>query len=371
MNRGRLYRLVVTFAVVGAVVCSCDTADEQGLQEEACYIGFGLSAEVSTRVTVSDTENTEGKYDVTFDKGDKIGVYLYYNNFFNYYSEYNSYAESVIFANEELTVGSDVATATYSPIKSWTFSTLYGTAPYRYDAIAYYPYTDDSDIASKWSAPESHTFVYTYNPSDFEKHCDFMIGSATYSDAASNAENFRTYVLTNSNISLNFTRQMASMNFCITKADHLETSVIEVKGFAVYFSAYNQFVYDQAKADGEWCSSGDAPSVMGSYTVVVGSESLDSSVATLATTSANSTNNDTAGDTTTDPEDLVGAGVKVSDELISSHLYLPPQSYVSKIVFDITVDGADDTYTWHPHVAEIVANTHYTLNMELDPERSN
>ncbi len=283
MKRYRVYNLLTSILAVAVVLCGCDKSDDETSIDK--MIGFGISLpEVATRVTVSDTENSNGKFDVTFDDDDQIGLYLYYNNFYEYYAEWSTYAESVIFANQLITPTAGGTLATYSPIKSWTFSTIYGTQPYKYDAIAYYPYTDNGAIVSKWSGASSNILIYYYDPSILDRHCDFMVGTATYVTDKSDPGKFREDILAGSgNVALKFTREMASVNLRLRKIDTYASETIEVKGMTLSFDSYNRFVYNQSAQDGKWDNGDDTAPKM-RYTLSLGATEIEEGGEILSTT---------------------------------------------------------------------------------------
>ncbi len=348
--RGRINNifLLAGIAILAMSSCAKSAEDSTPEQEQQGTILFSIEGVAQTKVDYNGIE-------ADFEENDEIGLYAFYNNFYYYYLDYETFAESVIFANNGLTIDSS-NNATYSPLKSWTFSTIYGTAPHTLDVVAYYPFLADynTDFAYMiYDDTGAASLIFSYLDSDDKvNNVDFMIANERY-DYSADKDNFRAAMLALEYIPLTFTRQMASMNFKVTKPEG-DTSTIVVTGVEVIFDASTKMSQLISTTEPKAVWSNDQ-SDMG--------YSLSNSTTceyTLAETEYDYT-----------PEDDV-TPAEVSDLLAEDNLlYFPPGTSIQKILFTIKVDGSETTYTWHAHVAEIVANTHYTLNLELDPDRAN
>ncbi len=314
---------------------------------------FSVDEITQTKVSYGEQEN--GGVSAAFEDGDYIGVYAFYNNFYYYYMEYLSFAESVIFANDSLELDGSGG-ASYSPLKSWTFSTLYGTAPHTLDVVSYYPFTsgynpkyinvvhDDSGAATL----EYYYVGYLGDDSQTDDvvnfNIDFMTATQRY-NYSDDTTGFRDAMLALPSIPLSFTRQMASLNIQVTKPDDYSSDII-VTQVDVYCYAYQKFTQTiGANEKIEWSEK---------------SEEL-----LVATATCKITLDKTGRDEVSDEE-----ATNDVDNLLESDnlLYFPPGTDISKVVF--TLDGGG-SYTWHPHIATIEANTNYILNLELDPARAN
>lgn len=338
--------------------CTKDETIEDPNSQESVML-FGVENIAQTKVSYDDQPN--GGLSAKFDAGDNIGVYAFYNNFYYYYNDYGTFAESVIFANQGMTLNDDLD-ATYSPLRTWTFSTLYGTAPHTLDVMSYYPlvegynpgcinmYSDSTGAATfeyyYYSYVETNGVkVYTLNSDK-----DFMTAQTRYS-GYSDSSTFRTAMLALEKIPLSFTRRLASMNFQVTKPDDYTTDIV-VTGLTVYFKAPTKFTE----------TVGANPSRSWGW-----EEEYEDTIFEASTTCKEILEETSWDDT---PEE--GATNEVDNLLEDEELlFFPPGTEIQKIVFTLTDGGEATTYTWHAHVAEIVANTHYTLNLELDPARAN
>lgn len=339
-----------------------------------------FSIEEIAMTKVEYGEQTNGGISATFEVGDQVGVYAFYNNFYYYYNQYEDFAESVILANHGMKVEKNDSelTLVYTPVVSWTFSTLYGTAPHTLDCVAYYPFEDgyNTDYAmmvhdSSGAATLEYYYAYTETNTDTDTeivtetvktraNIDFMTACyrndeyAATTDKEDDPDGFREAMLSLESIPLSFTRQLASLNLQVTKPDGYGDKIV-VNGITVYFDACTKFVQTIGYSDKiEWSE-------------------MTTGYSLTATTTCSAILAETGWDDVPE-EDASNEGVAnlLKDE---DMLFFPPGSDILKIVFSITVgegDSAYDTeYTWHPHIAPIVANTHYTLSLELDPERAN
>ncbi len=318
---------------------------------------FGVEQIAQTKVTYDGVT-------ASFEVGDEIGIYAFYNNFYYYYNDYGVFAESVLFANHGAHIG-DSSNAIYEPLRSWTFSTVYGTAPHTLDCVAYYPLKegynpdhvimnyDDTDAVTL-----QYCYYYDYETEDEDASTtgqivrdtvDFMTAHTRYDEYQGDPETFRTEMLGLTSIPLEFTRQTASLNFQVTKPDD-HTNTIIVTGLTIYFDACTKFTQ----------------SISGSDTISWSDMTENHYLEATRTCSKAlvTTNWDAI------PEE--GSSNTVANLLDDDNmLFFPPKTEIWKVVFTITDNGEEKEYTWHPHVAEIVANTHYTLSLELDPDRAN
>lgn len=345
------------------MLCSCtkDEAESQGVVDGV--ILFGVEDIASTKVLYGDQDN--GGLSASFEDGEYIGLYAFYNNFYYYYMSYLSFAESVLFTNQGLKIELSDAScdATYSPLKSWTFSTLYGTAPHTLDCIAYYPFQESYNpkyvnmVHDDGGAATLEYYYVGYLGSEeadnvVNANIDFMTAHSRYAYSSSDTEGFRSDMLSRDKLILAFTRQMASLNLQVTKPEGY-TAEIVVKGLTVYFDAYTKFTQTVNT------SSSVTWSEMTENYALEASVTCGDSGVSLSETSWNSTPS----------EDFVYVVPNLLED--DNMLFFPPATEINKIVFSITDGGVATTYTWHPHVAPIEANTLYTLNLELDPSRAN
>ncbi|MFI3267426.1 MAG: hypothetical protein R3Y51_01790 [Rikenellaceae bacterium] len=344
VNRLNNYLIMMSIATATLVSSSCTKSLSDTASDESVML-FGVES-TQTKVNYDGVE-------ADFEKGDELGLYAFYNNFYYYYNEYASFAESVIFANHGLTID-ESKNATYSPLRTWTFSTLYGTAPHTLDVVAYYPfktgYNEDYVVMVYDEDDGAATLEYYYVNDDGDiNNVDYMTACTRY-DYSAKTDEFREAMLGLEYIPLSFTRQTASLNFKITKPEDYETEII-VKGVEVTFDAYKKMTQ-----------------TIGASSTVTWSDMTENYSLTTSTT-CSATLAETVYDYTPS-EDVTPT---VVDDLLSDEqlLFFPPGTEIWKIVFTLTDDGEEKEYTWHAHVDEIFANTHYTLNLELDPSRAN
>lgn len=342
---------ILSLIIATIVVVSCNNSyNLESDDNNYGTIRFGID-NITTRVSDSNE----------FEFDDRLGVYMFFNHFYYYYTEYNNFAESVIFSNQELIVQSS-SSVSYSPLKTWTFSTVYGTAPHNLDIVAYYPYAVSDRVSFSNSTEDNGIddtnnalFMFEYDATNISNHCDFMIAENTYNysddltpDGSDDAEIFRNYILEQPYLTLTFKRKLASLNLKVSKEESI-TSDITVTGITVYFKADTLFCYNTLADSEAWYGKP--------------SENKTVSVSCKQVLTA-----------TIDPTDPDNSGVEFDvDYLLSDNLYFPPNTEIEMVEFNIEGDGADgkSTYEWHPHMATIVENTHYTLNLELDPNRKN
>lgn len=376
-------KILLTFCFFAAA-SSCTKQDNNSTAPQADAIRFGIEEIAETRLAYD--EQDDSRLSARFTDGNKIGLYAFFNNFYYFYPEYSNFAESVIFANQDLTVrytDQGEQYTEYSPIKSWTFSTIYGTAPHTLDVVAYYPqkmgYNPDyvvinhsySDKDGKGGGAATLKYFYVSKKTDPTTNAtttkvnfdiDFMTAHTRYDDSKTPL-NFRNDMLSLSHIPLRFTRQTASLNLKVTKPDYYEDS-ITVKSVTAHFKAYQEFdlkgyinkdvQFDEttkpfAYSQGTWSNMSE--------------DYLTASIGDL-NVKLEKTN------WTGNPQE--GAERDVENLLpLEKMFHFPTDTDILKVVFTI-LDGTDEkTYVWHPHIAPIVANTHYTLHLELDPKRAN
>ncbi len=364
MIKFKIYSLLSLLLVCAS--CTKEETTEEAVVAEEAVMQFSVEQIAQTKVEYSGLT-------ATFTDGENAGLYTFYNNFYYYYNDYGCFAESVIFANQGVTLYSS-GVAEYSPMRSWTFSTIYGTAPHTIDCMAYYPFRADynPDYVVVETIDNTPTIEYNYysettttteTTKTVNSDIDFMTAhyryAATDSNGDSDPETFRTYMLALGSIPLTFNRQTASLNLKVTKPDE-HTDEIVVTGITVYFDAYTKFTQKidntSAVSWSEMWSETYKDETTGDYLTT--SKECN---ATLAKTGWDDIPTDGATTTTT-----------VANLLEDSNmLFFPPEAEIQKIVFTLTDGSEAKEYTWHPHMATIEANTHYTLNLELDPERAN
>ncbi len=337
------------FTTIGLSLAIASCAKEEISTSQNDAMQFWIKEITQSRVAYDDQEN--GGISATFEAGDDIGLYAFYNNFYYFYDQYNNFAESIIFANQGLRVDTQGA-ATYSPLRSWTFSTIYGTAPHTIDCIAYYPFKEGYNpnyVVMNHDSNGAATLAYQYVDGDtVNSNIDFMTAHTRYDDSAT-PEKFRSDMLGLGSIPFIFTRRTASLNLRVSKPEGYATDVI-VTGVTLYFDAYTKFTHTvngESAVQWEGMTTGYA---------------LQASAAcekSLAETSWN-------------PSPESGA-MQPAENLLSEkeRFFLPPDTNIHKVLFTITVNEVEKSYTWHPHIAPIKANSHYTLNLELDPNRAN
>ncbi len=327
-----------------APLISCEREEDKIGDRTEGVMMFGIDKIVQPRIDYGDQSN--GGISATFESDDRLGLYAFYNNFFYFYPEYNEFAESVVFVNQELVLD-DAGNASYSPLRTWTFSTIYGIAPYMIDCFAYHPYNTHS-VNIFNNNHDIPVFEYTYaNGSSTNSNIDFMTAHTRHK--SDSAEEFRATMLATDRIAFEFTRRTASFNFRVSKpANHKENIVVKKVEF--HFDAYTKFL--QQIDENSRCSW----------------ENMTTGYSLRASTTCNVSIEPTNPDIT--PDDGVDSGVK---ELLENDnlIFLPPDSKVLKIVFSIEEDNVPKTYTWHAHIEPIVANKHFSLNLELDPDRAN
>ncbi len=323
--------------------CTQTTDPEQEPTQDA--ILFGVEGVAQTKVDY-DGQSAD------FTAGDQIGVYAFYNNFYYYYTQYSSFAESVIFANQGLIVD-ESKNANYSPLVSWTFSTLYGTAPHTLDVVAYYPFKEGYNedyalLVHDDSGAATLKYYYVNSSGVVNSGVDFMTAQTRYDDSDA-PEDFRSDMLALERIPLSFTRQLASLNLKVTKPYGYSDKIV-VNGVTVTFDAYKEFSQTVgASPQSTWSEMTENYALTGS-------------------TECNVTLSETVYEDAPDESTTSTATYLLEDD---NMFFFPPETNILKVDFDITVGTEKTTYTWHPHIATIQANTHYTLNLELDPARAN
>ncbi len=310
---------------------------------------FGVKGIAQTRIDYSG--ESDNRVTAMFEKGDNIGLYAFYNNFYYYFSEYMSFAESVIFTNQGLTVDGN-NNATYSPVRSWTFSTIYGTAPHTLDCVAYYPFREGYNttyvhVTNDNNGKATLEYLYAYE-GVVNANVDFMTAYTRYDDSLT-PDRFRDDMLALQSIPLSFTRRCASLNLKVTKPKGYTTDII-VTEVTVYFDAFTKFTQTIG-----------SDSVI-SWVDMTSDYALEASAFCNVNLIENTWNNTPGQGATNKADNLLE---------YDNMLHFPPETQINKIVFVLTDDGVSKNYTWHPHLAPIEANTNYTLNLELDPQRAN
>ncbi len=343
MTRHSTYRLIPAIGLLFAL-CGCSKSDDTWSQTTLsdATIRFGVGDIIDTRIEPTSNE---------FEVGDQFGVFAYYD----YY--YADGSESTAISNQPFTITAG-ANATYDSGVKWGFSTLYdATARKKFDAVAYYPYAASDQVSFTASA-----LVYTFDPAH-----DFMVAQtsyATYDGAyydyyleAYKFENFRAYLQSIEYIPLTFYRQTSSVTLAITKESDNEGDIV-VSGAIFYLE-------------------GDVPTTM-SFDATGDTYSGNETLVTWGD-SVSKTDGDYVSyhyDFTQDyslEEELTISSDGTQSTTIYIDSFFPSGVEIFKVVLDISGEGANGytSHTWHPHLGQLELRENYTLNIQIDPGRSN
>ncbi len=337
MTRRSTYKFLIAWAACLAI-CGCSKCDDTTPIDPTsdATICFGVQEVTETRIAPDAT---------TFDQGDKIGVFGYFNWW------YSSTSENVMLKNYALEIGSN--TSLYNTGVKWSFSTFSSDRERQvFDVVAYYPY--DADVHSTESDADPYIeftsdgeLIYTYTP-----EYDFMVATQRYSvwDSAysSSYSDMREYLQDLEYIPLSFHRQMASVTLSITKDEDVDGSII-VTGATFYLL-------------------GDVPSKLtvpyGSYTAIADEDNL------ITPSDDGYVHSDISFTNKYSDDELTIGTDKV---VLETDAFFPPGVEIFKVVLDISGTGAGEytTHTWHPHLGELSINENYTLNIIIEPGRLN
>ncbi len=346
--------LVVLFTALLLSSCAKESLNDNNPAPKNPML-FGVEKIAQTKVAY--TEETDGKISAAFEpKVDEIGLYAFYNNFYVWYDEYQNFAESVIFSNQGMEVD-DNGYLTYSPLKSWTFSTIYGTAPHTVDVEAYYPfkanYNDDMNLAGDEKTGAS-TLIYKFkSASEVKCDVDFMTSHRRIDEYEDKPIEFREAMLALRTIELQFTRRTAAMNIKVSKPSDFDEKIV-VNSIAVEFNAPTLYTQTISNVDViNWTLPEDM--------------TFSKTLTTAVELEKTNWNGMPSTDMTNSTKDLFAP---------KDMLHFPPGTVINKITFGYTVTSASNvetssTYNWHPHTAPTLANTSFTLNIELNPIRNN
>lgn len=315
-----------------------------------------ISTSVETRVT--DTEQSDGSYTSKFDDNDEISVY----SFYNYY--YEPDGESVVFDNEKVTVADDDTTAEYQeltygePLRAWTFSTIYGTAPHTVQNFAFYPYSTEISLSTT-NGSDAATFTLAYDP---KEPCDLMVAKTTLSK--STPSDFRDFILGEGEyisdgaqtIKFQFERLLGAITFRITKVARV-TEKIEINNIEVFYNTNGKEILTI-----DTHSMNDTDDGTNSYSWTDSDSITDSSSVKVPVRGENCTINKT-------PTEIRDEVKTITEK---PQFFFTPGTTISKVVFTYTLGStAGETHTWHPHINPIEANENISLQFELDPGRNN
>ncbi|MFI3305171.1 MAG: hypothetical protein R3Y68_01500 [Rikenellaceae bacterium] len=342
---------VVMVVATAAFTTSC-TKSEGDDGSDIMPISFSttksvLTAETKAAALVAEGETEFGSFAVTssdrasaatrvdsegFEDDDKIGIYLYYNYWFDEYSE------SVILDDATLTVNNSSGN-TLDPQKIWTFSSIGGNVPSSLHAYAYSP----KSAGAVLSYGGGSALTWTHDSTVDLLIATLVYGSWNYYDESSSASQgaqFKSYLTEtlSGNMALEFKHQLATLSFYIYKASEINDT-ITIKSLEVEYT----------------CSEG-----------YDNSETTNSNWSTTTTDKTN-TLTVTGGGT-------LGTTVPTDPLTLGNEIYLPPNTVINSITFSLDISDATgtytDSYTWHPHIVGMEVKE-YQITFELDPDRNN
>lgn len=397
----RLNNILITLSVLLAI-SSC-TKQEKVVEYTPNPMLFGIENIAQTKISyaaedvilldkngnpVLDKDGNkifQERVTAEFEEWEQVGVYAFYNNFYYWYDEYQNFAESIIFPNIGMNVryGTSGKYLEYSPLKSWTFSTIYGDSPHTLDAVAYYPlvvgyHPEQLQMLNTTpSNPATLEYFYAYKETSTGKiivnsHIDFMTAHTRYDNNEKDPIAFRKQMLALEYIPLSFTRQTAVLNIQVTKPAK-NRDKIEINGLTVEFDAPLKFTQKIAP----YSSTPNENAAWDITTMASQTEGFGEWLTATTTFSTPKVLKPTGFDD--NPDDNYQYVVeKLFDYTTDKEqlLYFPTGTDINKITFDITVTGEDNVvktdqteFVWHPHIAPIKANRLLTLTLELDPSR--
>lgn len=347
MNSITYIKCLFTVALL-SVACSKVDSSESSFDADSLPITFStgktqLSATSKAGETTAQGETDFGSYSVStcsrgaatsrvnssgFEESDQIGIYLYYNYWFD------EYAESTILDDATLTIGS--TSNSLDPQKLWTFSSLGGNVPTSLHTQAYYPkaagveFTYGSGSHLEW---------------EHDSTVDLLIASNVYgwwhytSDqyATNLGALFKVYITETlgGKVDLSFEHQLATLSFYIYKASDIDEE-LTIKSLKVNYTCAESF---DSSTDSSWSAT----------TVTKESILTVKSGGTLSVLS------------TTEP---------ITPLTLDSDIFLPPSTVINSIAFSFDGDNGDYAYTWHPHIVDMEV-MEYQITFELDPDRNN
>ncbi len=334
--------------VLLSVACSKVDSGESSFDADSVPITFSttkaqLSVETKASGVVDSGETDFGSYSVStcsrdqvvsrvnssgFEEGDQIGIYLYYNYWFD------TDSESVILDDATLTIGSE--SNSLNPQKLWTFSSLGGSVPTALLGQAYYPKAAGVDFT--YGSGSHLEWVH-------DSTMDLLIASVHYwkslyyTSGTDVGAQFKEYIIETlgGKVALSFEHQLATLSFYIYKASDI-TEDLTIKSLKV------------------------------SYTCAESFDSSTTSSWSEATTTKESVLTVTDGGT-------LGTTEPTTPLTFANDIFLPPNTVINSIAFSFDGDIDDDgdyiyTYTWHPHIVGMEV-LNYQIIFELDPDRNN
>ncbi|MFR9513126.1 MAG: fimbrillin family protein [Rikenellaceae bacterium] len=308
--------LPITFSTSKAQLSVTTKASETIAQGTTNFGSYSVSA--CSREQQATRVNSSG-----FEVGDQIGVYLYYNYWFD------QYAESTILDDATLTIGS--TSNSLDPQKLWTFSSLGGSVPTALLGQAYYPKAAGVEFTY---GSGSHLLWEHDSTMDLLIASLHYYSSRYYTSGDDQGAQFKKYITETlgGTVELVFEHQLATLSFYIYKASDI-TDVLTIESLKVNYTCAKNL-------DSSTTSSWSEESVTKeSILTVIGG-------GTLSTTAP------------TTPLDF------------ENDIFLPPNTVINSIAFSFAGNEGEYTYTWHPHIVGMEV-LNYQITFELDPDRNN
>ncbi len=362
----RLYFLFAVAFSVGA--CSKAEVPER-LDAEAMPIAFNLSkcqleAESRALESVVDSGETHfGNYSITecdraegmptridqdgFTAGDQIGVYLYYNYWFD------RDAESKLL--DDATVSVTGTGITIDPQKLWTFSSLGGDVPISLHAEAYYP--KSAAVGKNYPVEDGNAYlVWNYDP-----QVDLLLAKQAYADwqyydatsSLTKGEQFKKFITEADKrggvVDLEFKHQMATLSFYIYKANISDN--IDIERVKINYT----------------CSEGLSQDGVSTWSDVTSQREVELSVTAgqglITATTASAATQLTFDDEFFLPptETIYNAGGEWVKTI---------KTVINRVQFSFVGDSGAYTYAWHPHIENMKVKN-YKITFELDPDKQN
>lgn len=328
-----------------SVACSKADSDEGSFDTDSLPITFSttktqLSLSAKASVTAAEGTTDFGSYSVStcsrgqvasrvsstgFEEGDQIGIYLYYNYWFD------EYAESTIYDDATLTIGS--TSNSLDPQKLWTFSSIGGNVPASLHAEAYYP----KAAGVEFTYGSGSHLVWEHDSTKDLLIASKVYGWWTYSnseDATNIGALFKEYITVTlgGTVDLSFEHQLATLSFYIYKASDI-TDVLTIESVKINYTCAESF---DSSTSSSWSET----------TITKESVLTVSDGGTLSTTAP------------------------TTPLTFENDIFLPPNTVINNIAFSFDGDDGEYTYTWHPHIVGMEV-LNYQITFELDPNRNN